>query len=136
MKLSKEVEALLLNQSLCMMATCWDQRPYLSLMNFTFLEEDSRIILSTRKDSKKYFNVQHNPYVSLMVFSERDGISATLLGRATILTEEEEAYYRALHMTKNNKPQFIIGENIGLILFEFDQIVVSDVMDQVAYYND
>ena len=51
MKLSKEVEALLLNQSLCMMATCWEQRPYLSLMKFTFLEDDSRIILSTRQDS-------------------------------------------------------------------------------------
>lgn len=136
MKLSKEVEALLLNQNLCMMATCWEQRPYLSLMNFTFLEEDSRIILSTRKDSKKYFNVQHNPYVSLMVFSESAGISATLLGRATILTEEEEAHFRALHMTKNNKPQFILGENIGLIMFKFDQIVVSDYMDQVTYYNE
>jgi len=40
------------------MATSWEDKPYLSLMNFTYLEAENKIILSSRKNSKKYYNIQ------------------------------------------------------------------------------
>ncbi|HAS72554.1 MAG TPA: pyridoxamine 5'-phosphate oxidase family protein [Clostridiales bacterium UBA8960] len=133
MNISKEVKDLLMNQRLCMMATCLAEEPYLSLMNFTYLENESKVILSTRKNSKKYFNVQNNKNVSLLVFSESEGISVTLLGTASTLLAHEEDVYKAQHMKKNNMPQFILGDDIGLIIFEIERIVVSNYLDQVVY---
>jgi len=135
MSISNEVKALLENEKLCMMATSWEDKPYLSLMNFTYIEEENTIVLSTRRNSKKYFNIQKNKYMSLLVYSSSQGLSATLLGRVLTLEVDEEEYYRALHMKKNNMPQFILGDHIGLIVFSIEDIVVSNSQDQVSYIS-
>ena len=135
MDLTKEVKDLLINEKLCIMATSWQDRPYLSLMNFTFLETENKVILSTRRNSKKYSNIQKNKYISLLVFSSMEGLSITLLGTALTLESHEEKMYRELHMEKNNMPQFILGEAISLIVFDIKDIVVSDSQDQVHYLN-
>lgn len=135
MEISKDVKDLLINEKLCIMATCWEDKPYLSLMNFTYLESENKVVLSTRRNSKKYDNIQKNKHISLLMFSSFDGVSATLLGTALTLEAHEEAYYRALHMEKNNMPQFILGENISLIVFSIDNIVVSNSQDEVKYIN-
>lgn len=135
MNLSKEVKDLLINEKLCIMATSWQDRPYLSLMNFTYLEADNKVILTTRRNSKKYDNILKNKYISLLVFSSIEGLSVTLLGTAQTLAENEEKVYRDLHMGKNNMPQFILGEGIGLIVFDIENIVISDSQDQVSYLN-
>lgn len=133
MDISKDVKDLLLNEKLCMMATCWEDMPYISLMNFTYLEPENKVILSTRINSKKYDNIQKNKHVSLLVYSSDDGVSATLLGTALKIEAAEEAHYKALHLQKNDMPQFILGENIGLIVFEIEKIVVSNSKDEVKY---
>lgn len=133
MDISKDVIDLLINEKLCIMATCWEDKPYLSLMNFTYLEVENKVVLSTRRNSKKYDNILKNKHISLLVFSSIDGVSATLLGTALTLEAHEEASYRELHMQKNNMPQFIIGENIGLVVFSIENIVVSNRQDEVKY---
>ena len=133
MYISKDVKDLLINEKLCMMATCWEDMPYISLMNFTYLEPENKVILSTRINSKKYDNIQKNKHVSLLVYSSDDGVSATLLGTALKIEAAEEAHYKALHLQKNDMPQFILGENIGLIVFEIEKIVVSNSKDEVKY---
>ena len=135
MEISKDVKELLINEKLCIMATCWEDKPYLSLMNFTYLEAENKVVLSTRRNSKKYDNIQKNKHISLLVFSGFDGVSATLLGTALTLEAHEEAYYRDVHMQKNNMPQFILGENISLIVFSIDNIVVSNSQDEVKYID-
>jgi nitroimidazol reductase NimA-like FMN-containing flavoprotein (pyridoxamine 5'-phosphate oxidase superfamily) len=119
-----------------MMATCWEDIPYISLMNFTYLEAENKVLLSTRRDSKKYDNIQKNKHISLLVYSSVDGVSATLLGTALTIEAAEEAHYKAIHLQKNDMPQFILGENIGLIVFEIEKIVVSNSKDEVKYIND
>jgi len=116
------------------MATCWQNKPYLSLMTYTYIESENIIVLTTKKDSKKFFNIEENKNISLLLFSETDELSVTLLGTAKLLTGEKEAYYRAIHMEANNRPQFILGEGIGLILFSIEEIVVSNNKDEVKYY--
>ena len=135
MEISKEVKDLLINEKLCIMATCWEDKPYLSLMNFTYLEAENKVVLSTRRNSKKYDNIQKNKHISLLVFSSFDGVSATLLGTALTLEAHEEACYRDVHMKKNNMPQFILGENISLIVFSIENIVLSNSQDEVKYID-
>ncbi len=52
-----------------------------------------------------------------------------------IMEGKEEKHYREMHMNKNNMAQFILGDNIGLIVFSIEQIIISDNQDQVKYIN-
>ncbi len=136
MNISKEVKDLLKNEKLCTLATCVDNNPYVSLMNFTYVEEENKVILSTRRNSKKYDNIVINKKISLLLFSISSGLSATFLGTAMTTEGKEEKRYREMHMQKNNMPQFILGEDIGLIVFNIEQIIISNRQDQVTYIND
>lgn len=136
MDILKDVKDLLKNEKLCTLATCVENNPYVSLMNFTYVEEENKVILSTRRNSKKYENIIKNKNVSLLLFSLSSGLSATFLGKAMTTEGQEEERYRKMHMEKNNMPQFILGEDIGLIVFRMDQIIVSDRQDHVTYINE
>ncbi len=58
MDIPKEVKDLLKNKKLCTMVTSWEDKPYLSLMNFTYVEAENKVILSCRRNSKKYYKIQ------------------------------------------------------------------------------
>jgi general stress protein 26 len=131
MEIPKAIKDLLENEKLCAMATCWEDKPYLSLMNFTYVESENKVVLSSRRDSMKYFNIQKNEHISLLLFSSSHKLSATFLGTALIMENDEEKHYRELHMKRNNMPQFIIGDNIGIIVFSIEKIIVSDNEDQL-----
>lgn len=136
MNISKKVRDLLINEKLCTLATCVEDKPYVSLMNFTFVEEENKVVLSTRRDSRKYHNILKNKRISLLLFSSDSEISATFLGTAMTLEGEEERHYREMHMEKNNMPQFILGDNIGVVVFSIEQIVISDKNDRVTYIEE
>lgn len=135
MDIPKNVKDLLKNKKFCTMATSWENKPYLSLMNFTYVEAENKVILSSRIDSKKYSNIQKNKNISLLLSSITDGISATFLGTAVTMEDNEGEQYREMHIKKNNMPQFIIGDNIGLIIFSIEEIIISDSKDQVKYID-
>ena len=137
MNIPRDVKDLLENNKLCTMATSWEDKPYLSLMNFTYLEAENKVILSSRKNSKKCYNIEKNENISLLVFSNSKKLSATFLGTAEIMTMEEkkDQYYRELHENNINMPQFVLGDNIALIVFSIKKIVISDNKDQVKHIN-
>ncbi len=135
MDIPKDIKELLENEKLCAMATCWEEQPYLSLMNYTYMEAENKVILSSRRDSKKYSNIQNNKNVSLLLFSGSHELSATFLGTAVTMEEQEEQYFRELHMKRNNMPQFILGDNIGIIVFSIEKIIVSDNQDQLTRHE-
>ncbi|ADQ14656.1 pyridoxamine 5'-phosphate oxidase family protein [Halanaerobium hydrogeniformans] len=135
MDIPNNIKFLLKNKSFCTMATCGENKPYLSLMNFTYVETKNKIILSSRINSKKYSNIQKNKNISLLISSISDGLSATFLGTAVTMEDKEGDNYREMHLKKNNMPQFIIGDNIGLIIFSIEEIILSDKEDQVKYID-
>lgn len=135
MDIPRNVKALLETEKLCAMATCQEDHPYLSLMNFTFIDEENIIILSSRRESKKFNNIQHNKNVSLLLFSKSRELGATFLGSAETVERGEDHYYRELHHRRNNMPQFILGDNIGIIVFRIEKIIVSDNLDQLTIHE-
>ena len=135
MDIPRNIKDLLKTEKLCAMATCQEDHPYLSLMNFTFDEEENIVILSSRRDSKKFKNIQNNKNVSLLLFSKTHELSATFLGSAVTLERGEEQRYRALHLQRNNMPQFVLGDDIGIIVFRIEKIIVSDNQDQLTTHE-
>jgi len=137
MDIPAEIKDLLKNNRLCTMATSWNDKPYLSLMNYTYLPAENKIILSSRKNSKKYDNIQKNKNISLLVFSDSFKKSATFLGTAVTLNQgdKKEEYYRKIHMKNCDMPQFILGDDKCLIIFSIEKIIISDSQDQVKYID-
>ena len=64
--------------------------------------------------------------------------SATFLGKAETMNSEDEkdSYYRKIHMKNCDIPQFILGEDINLIIFSIAEIIVSNSKDQVKYIGE
>ncbi|CAN0118754.1 unnamed protein product, partial [Ectocarpus sp. 12 AP-2014] len=65
--LPDDVVRLLQASRLCFLSTFSNDHPHLSLMNFTYHHADEVIILSTRRDTKKYQLVQTGRNVALLV---------------------------------------------------------------------
>ncbi|CAM9870369.1 unnamed protein product, partial [Choristocarpus tenellus] len=65
--LPSEVVRLLESSCLCFLSTFSDNHPHLSLMNFTYVARDEVIVLSTRRDTKKFKLVEQAPNVAILV---------------------------------------------------------------------
>jgi len=158
--LPDEVVEVLRTSKLCYLATQADGNPHLSLMNFTYSRPDEVIILSTRRNTKKFFQIIDNPKVAILVHDfpndevslyasskeqkvcekkkERKQWSITLNGTAEATTDGEPITekYRELHMENNpDYKQFIIGEDIAVLIIRIDRARMCDVQDRVSYWN-
>ncbi|CAN0135428.1 unnamed protein product [Scytosiphon promiscuus] len=140
--LPDDVVRLLQASRLCFLSTFSDDHPHLSLMNFTYypgkrisLSSDEVIILSTRRDTKKYKLLQTGRNVAILVH-EFPEITITLNGEATIQEGENAERYRDLHAGKNpDSKTFIVGPNIAIITVRVRSARICNVRDEVTVWN-
>jgi len=149
---------LLRSTSLCFLATsAVDQsdedkaEPHLSLMRFTHSAAvddsgDDVVILSTRRDTKKFAMLTANPLVAILVHdfdsrkSELAGATGgkytiTLNGEARVETTHAEAY-RQVHAQNNpGYEQFICGDGIAVVTVRVTVARVCDVNDRVRFWS-
>eukprot|EP00322_Chrysochromulina_rotalis_P011024 CAMPEP_0115866148 /NCGR_PEP_ID=MMETSP0287-20121206/20099_1 /TAXON_ID=412157 /ORGANISM="Chrysochromulina rotalis, Strain UIO044" /LENGTH=251 /DNA_ID=CAMNT_0003320705 /DNA_START=63 /DNA_END=818 /DNA_ORIENTATION=- len=158
--LPKPVADALERSSLCYLATAGGtgSEPHLSLMRFTFtvgLEEKNSevLIISTRKDTKKYDLITRNENVALLVHDFDAGIQAdernyktnmdgssrysiTLNGVVKVQEGELAERYRKIHLASNESySQFIVGDQIAIITVNLKRARVCDVNDRVLHYE-
>ena len=153
---------------LCFLATSSGDEPHLSLMRFTYMrsltEPGSEVlVMSTRRDTKKFKLFMANKQVALLVhdFDSRrqrnspeeeeeaaaaagqrgsNGgggarVSITLNGVAREETGEVGERYRAAHLVANQKySQFIEGDHIAVIIVDILSARVCDVNDSVRHF--
>ena len=65
--LPDEVVEVLRTSKLCYLATQSEGNPHLSLMNFTYCRDKEVIILSTRRNTKKFCQIVENPKVAVLI---------------------------------------------------------------------
>ena len=145
--LPKEAVNILQISKLCHLATCTDNEPHLSLMNFTYYQLDEVIILCTRRNTKKYFQLLNCKKVAILVHDfphietenqYNQTFSITLNGIVSLLQDNDESSikYRNIHLNKNPKyEQFIIGNDIAVIIVKIDSARICDIKDKVTYWN-
>eukprot|EP00927_Polykrikos_kofoidii_P085784 TRINITY_DN9418_c0_g1_i1.p1 TRINITY_DN9418_c0_g1~~TRINITY_DN9418_c0_g1_i1.p1 ORF type:complete len:259 (-),score=34.76 TRINITY_DN9418_c0_g1_i1:46-822(-) len=123
--------------------------PHLSLMNFTYVQGDEVIIMTTRKDTQKYLNLLAHPHVALLVHdfpTLREGetsenhnrtYSITLYGTVRVpANEEQDKRYRQIHLENNPSSQcFIIGENIAVIVICVESARLCNNQDKVTTWS-
>ena len=64
-----KMKRLLSESSICVLATCSENKPLCSLMTYVTDEQANRVYFVTLKTSRKYKNIAQNPHVSLLVDS-------------------------------------------------------------------
>jgi len=147
--LPREVVRLLKSTSLCHLSTQGvDGTPHLSLMRFTYLPAEEKIIISTRRSSQKFDFLEQNPLVALLVHDfphmQDEGergecgrtFSITLNGSASIETGDAEARYRALHLQENPEyEQFIVGPNIAIVSVTVTSARICNLQDKVKVWT-
>jgi general stress protein 26 len=143
--LPESVCNLLQQSTLCYLATSESGVPHLSLMNFTF-EKVSRdaIIMTTRRNTKKFESILANPKVSILVsdFDHRSvsdaagTCSITLNCEVSVPGGAEAERLRAIHAENNPKYQnFIIGPDIAVITATIERARICDVKDRVTHWT-
>jgi len=140
MNMPTEVLKLLKKENFCFLATSYQDYPHVCLMNFTYLEDEKLIILSSREDTTKVEHIKNNPDVAILLYnlggSGEMPISCTLNGMATLLSPDTDQYYRDYHYKKNlHMGTFIMGENIVVITVRVKHVTLSDVEDSVRTWT-
>ena len=140
MGIPKEVINLLKTEKFCFLATSYRDQPHVCLMNFTFMEDDGLIILSSREKTTKVDHIRRNPSVSLLLYnlgkSKDASLSVTLNGKATIVNNADETRYREMHYRKNSDmSSFIKGDNILIIAVNIDHGLIADSRDSVFEWS-
>ncbi len=141
MEMPPEVLKLLDEKKFCSLATSYQDQPHISLMNFTYLPQEGVVILSSRPNTTKIHHIKNNPAVALLLFSpeekEEPPLSCTLYGAATLTEGKKETFYREAHYQKNrDMGQFIMGEDIKIIVVDIKKAALTDVNDRVRTWSE
>ncbi len=140
MNIPPEVSKLLKEEKFCSLATSYQDQPHVSLMNFTYLAQEDVVILSSRPDTTKVRHIKNNPAAALLLFSPGgeggSPLSCTLYGYASLAGGEKESFYREAHYQKNrDMGQFIMDEDIRIIIINIRKVALTDVKDRVRTWS-
>ena len=155
------VVALLHSSALCYLSTVADGAPHLSLMNFTYLQDEEKIIMTTRRDTTKFEALLRLPRVAMLIHdfpaeheSRRQGqegtlsraenkvthgktFSITLYGHVREEAGAEAERLRSAHLKRHGSTmeQFICGENIAVIGVTVDMARICNDQDEVTMWS-
>ncbi len=140
MNIPPEVSKLLKEEKFCSLATSYQDQPHVSLMNFTYLPKEGVVILSSRPNTTKVHHIKNNPEAALLLFSPGgeggSPLSCTLYGTASLAEGEKESFYREAHYQKNrDMGQFIMDEDIRIIIVNIRKVALTDVKDRVRTWS-
>jgi nitroimidazol reductase NimA-like FMN-containing flavoprotein (pyridoxamine 5'-phosphate oxidase superfamily) len=135
MAVPRQILKLLKEEKFCFLATSYQDHPHVSLMNFTYLQEEELIVLSSRANTTKVKYIEKNPAVALLIYSLSEGpssVSCTLYGLANVVNPDKDHHYRDSHYSKHrDMGKFITGENISIITVRISNAALSDLDDSV-----
>ena len=136
MEIIDQLLKLLEREKFCFLATSYEDHPHVSLMNFTYLQEEKLIILSSRANTTKVKYIKKNPSVALLLYSlggeGQPPVSCTLYGTAHVVSPDKDRLFRESHYGKHrDMGNFIEGENISVITVRIEHAALSDLDDSV-----
>ena len=140
MNIPEELLTLLEKEKLCFLSTSHQDRPHVSLMNFTYLREKELIILTSRADTTKMSYIHHNPYVALLFThlsgDNRPPVSCTVYGKARVAEPQLDHFYRQAHLQRHpGMEPFITGELIAVITVQIQRATITTIQDQVSSWS-
>jgi uncharacterized protein YhbP (UPF0306 family) len=106
--LRQTLRSLFTSQKLAVLATYSDGQPYCSLMAFAFTDDLKHLIVTTKRQTHKYANIQQHPRISLLVDNRRNqaddfqqAIAVTVLATAAEPEPDELEQFLSLYLFKH-----------------------------------
>lgn len=124
--------------------------PHTCLMNMTFVvEEEDVIVMTTRRDTKKYALMENSDSVSLLIHdfpqvketdddsaSFKRTLSLSIMGLIRIEGGPRAAKYRDIHLAKNEQYRhFIEGDDKAVITVKIVRCRMCNIQDQVTHWE-
>ena len=140
LQLRKEIADLLSKQKLAVLASWDEKRPHSSLVAFAYTEDLKFILFATRKDTRKYQNIQKHPHISLLVDnrknSQKDFENAVAL---TIIAKGEKIKkqtYSNLYLARfPDLKEFLENPETTLILLKVQQYIYVHRFQEVLEFK-
>lgn len=102
------LRSLLTSQKLAVLATSADDQPYCSLMAFAVSDDLKHLIVATKRQTRKFRNMQKHPRVSLLIDNRRNqtddfqqAVAVTVLATAAEATGAARDQYLGLYLFKH-----------------------------------
>ncbi len=140
MTIPEKLLTLLEKEKLCFLSTSHQDRPHISLMNFTYLHEKELVILTSRADTTKMSYMHHNPYVALLFThlsnDNRPPVSCTVYGKAHVENPSQDSFYRQAHLQRHpGMEPFITGKDIAVVTVQIQRATIATIQDQVSNWS-
>jgi len=144
-----EVVEQLLSASSCHLGvTLPDGSSHLCLMIFTYIPQEQRVLLSTRRNTAKFQAISQLTRVTMLLhdLDARDAAAArlptttnsiTMYGEVAILADMVAEPYRAMHLARHGSEyqQFIVGEDIAMLSVRIESMRICNSSDKVRKWS-
>ena len=133
-----KINALLMRESRCVLATTDGNVPHCSLMAYVASEAADRLYLVTPVNTKKYRNIKNHPEVSLLIDTRgeqgRENTQAlTVAGTCSILASDEEidGVKEAFKRQHPHLQDFIRKGGVAFLCVEFDSFLFAEGPERI-----
>lgn len=117
---------LLAGQSLAVLSTCGDGRPYASLVGFAHDATLSRLFFATARNTRKFANLQACPHAALLVDSRthraedfQEASAVTAVGPVRELRDGERAEAVTIFLARHPQlASFLAGDDCALLAMD------------------
>lgn len=130
------LQEILKSNQVCCLGTLNGEEPYLSLMFFSWVENDGILIMSSRVNSTKVGNIKSNPRTAVLISTDDKNQAITLSGTAKLEEGERSEKYRSIHQQNYPMKAPFISDQTAIISFKPLQAVISDREDHVTYWQE
>jgi heme iron utilization protein len=143
--LRQTLRSLFTSQKLAVLATYGDNQPYCSLMAFAVSDDLKSFIVATKKNSRKFANIQQHPRLSLLVDNRKNqiddfqqAVAVTILAQASELAPADYEHFLNLYLFKHPYLRgFCQSPDCSLLKFSVERyLVVSSFRNFLASEDD
>jgi len=132
-------QVMLMDNNLCVLATCIENKPNSSLMQYTSNEDASEMYMLTLKGSSKYRNILSNPEVSLLVDTRNnpDIRALTIYGKALVIEDAAPRQVLITQLVEKNPDLAVFAGNpeVCLIAVKIESFLLLDGLVESSFFT-
>ncbi len=142
-QLREKISSVFTSQSLAVLATQEDGRPYANLVSFAATEDLRILLFATSRSTRKFSHILDSPQVALLVDNRtngirdfRDAVAISALGKATVVEGAEKEHLSSIYLAKHpHLTDFISTPNKALLKVEVSKYIMVSHFQRVLELN-
>ena len=142
-ELRQKISSVFASQSLAVLATQKDSRPYANLVAFSATEDLRILLFFTSRSTRKFSHILDSPQVALLIDNRtnsirdfRDAVAITALGKAAVVEAAEKEHLSSVYLAKHpHLADFISTPSQTLLKVEVSKYILVSHFQRVLELN-